>query len=288
MSVFEKDDTNFGVNLIIPQKDGTIPLMRRANCFGAGTWALFGGKIKQGETIEAAAQREGEEECGIIIPRSAIEVVNLGQTINSRHMLQVGVVVHSYKGKIKIMEPDLCDKLSYFKEETLPGKLFLGTVGNIHKFYKNQNYVLDEHISQNAVRSSKKMPISISLIIVDNDDRILLTRNISGLDSSIWGLNKGQVEEGETIEEATARIVCETLGIFVSKEETIFNNFWMEIENEQNIMHIGIVVCHDVKEHILPKSGQEIKYIHRKSFNGSAAILADRNLKNYYNNKFYS
>lgn len=34
--------------------------------FGAGRWNGFGGKVHDGETIEAAARRELEEECGVI------------------------------------------------------------------------------------------------------------------------------------------------------------------------------------------------------------------------------
>lgn len=35
--------------------------------FGAGRWNGFGGKVQEGETIEAAAKRETAEECGIVI-----------------------------------------------------------------------------------------------------------------------------------------------------------------------------------------------------------------------------
>ena len=35
--------------------------------FGAGRWNGFGGKVEAGETIEVAAKRETEEECGIVI-----------------------------------------------------------------------------------------------------------------------------------------------------------------------------------------------------------------------------
>lgn len=35
--------------------------------FGAGRWNGFGGKVQEGETIEAAAKRETIEECGIAI-----------------------------------------------------------------------------------------------------------------------------------------------------------------------------------------------------------------------------
>lgn len=288
MSVFEENDTNFGANLLFLNDDSEILLDLRRNCFGDGFWGLPGGKIKKGETIEQAIVREGKEECRVIIPEKAIKVVNIGQTINSRHMLQIGAVVHSYKGKIKNGIPDLCEKLEYFGKDNLPGNLFLGTEGNIKKFFSHQNYTLDANITPNAIRSNESVPILINLIIVDDNDKILLTRNIGGEDFQNWGLHNGRVKVGETIEEASTRIAYETLGLIVPEDEMVFNNFSMKIENGENIIQIGVIVRHKISEYISPLENQEAQYIHRKSFPGAIAIVNNPNLKNYYAGLFYS
>lgn len=287
MSVFENDDTLFAVNLIIPrEEDGKIILMRRANCFGEGTWALFGGKIKKGETIKKAAKRELGEECGVEANESDFEIVNIGQTINSRHMLQIGVVVHSYEGQITIAEPQLCDQIAYFDQTDLPGNLFLGTEGNIRKFFAKQRYTLDANITPDAIKSNDNMPILLNLIIVDANNHVLLRRSISG--PGFWGLQNGNVKVGETIEQAAVRIVYDNLGIYISESEVIFNNFCMPIINGINTIEIGVVIRHKISEYIFPRLNTEAEYQSERSFPVAMAKKTTPNLRNFFNNTFYS
>lgn len=53
--------------LCLAIQDGEILLGMKKRGFGVGWWNGFGGKIEAGETIENAAKRETQEECGIII-----------------------------------------------------------------------------------------------------------------------------------------------------------------------------------------------------------------------------
>ncbi len=48
--------------------DTRILLGMKKRGFGAGRWNGFGGKVQEGETIEAAAHRELAEEAGIRVP----------------------------------------------------------------------------------------------------------------------------------------------------------------------------------------------------------------------------
>lgn len=288
MPVFEKNDTNFGVNLIIPDESQAIPLQLRKDCFGAGTWGLPGGKNRNGETIEETAVREGYEELGIIISKSDVEVVNIGQTINFRNMLQIGAKIHSYNGKIKNRIPNLCEGIVYFNEEYLPGNLFLGTEGNIKKFFANQRYALDANIIPTAIRNDEETAIEINLIIPNDTNKVLLTRSISINGDGNWNLFKGRVRASETIEQAASRIAEEQLGVIVPEEEMIFNNFSMRVENGQNIMQIGVIVCHNINEFILPKKDTESQYIAMDTFPARMLKLTNSNYKNYRRNRFYS
>lgn len=56
--------------------------------FGAGRWNGFGGKLNEGETIEQAAHRELEEECGIKVAS----------------LVQVGLIDFEFEGNPEILE----------------------------------------------------------------------------------------------------------------------------------------------------------------------------------------
>ena len=56
--------------------------------FGKGRWNGFGGKVKEGETIEEAAKRETFEEAGIVV----------GETE------EVGLIDFEFKGNPEILE----------------------------------------------------------------------------------------------------------------------------------------------------------------------------------------
>lgn len=51
--------------LVIVHWDGKVLLGMKKRGFGMGRWNGFGGKVKEGETIETAARRELKEEAGI-------------------------------------------------------------------------------------------------------------------------------------------------------------------------------------------------------------------------------
>jgi 8-oxo-dGTP diphosphatase/2-hydroxy-dATP diphosphatase len=54
------------LTLCIIHKDSKILLGMKKRGFGAGFWNGFGGKVKEGESIEEAAKRETKEEIGVV------------------------------------------------------------------------------------------------------------------------------------------------------------------------------------------------------------------------------
>ncbi len=55
------------LTLCLVLNEGKILLGMKKRGFGAGRWNGFGGKVEAGETIEEAAKREMQEECGVEI-----------------------------------------------------------------------------------------------------------------------------------------------------------------------------------------------------------------------------
>ncbi|MFT4308236.1 MAG: 8-oxo-dGTP diphosphatase [Candidatus Woesearchaeota archaeon] len=58
--------------LVFPIRDGSVLLGLKKRGFAQGLWNGFGGKIGD-ETVEEAAVREVEEECGLLIDPSSLE-----------------------------------------------------------------------------------------------------------------------------------------------------------------------------------------------------------------------
>lgn len=55
------------LTLLFVLQPGKVLLGMKKRGFGEGWWNGFGGKVQQGESIEEAAKRETEEECGLVV-----------------------------------------------------------------------------------------------------------------------------------------------------------------------------------------------------------------------------
>lgn len=68
----EPETPNLMVDVVVPSEDGSILFIRRASDPYEGQWALPGGFVEVGETLEEAAVREAGEETGL-----SVEIVRL-------------------------------------------------------------------------------------------------------------------------------------------------------------------------------------------------------------------
>jgi 8-oxo-dGTP diphosphatase len=113
-----------GVGVIV-LRDGRILLGKRKGSHGAGTWALPGGHLEFGESVEDCAIRETQEETGL-----AIEVLGPGPYTNDvmpdegRHYVTCFVLACSDSGKPEVLEPEKCDGWHWLEWSHLPENLF--------------------------------------------------------------------------------------------------------------------------------------------------------------------
>ena len=121
-----------GVGVII-MKDGKFLLGKRKNAHGEGSWAFPGGHLEFNETPEQCAIRETEEETGLILDNIVqVEFTNDIFEKENKHYITLFVLAKEFKGDVKIMEPNKCEKWEWFSWDDLPNPLFL-TIENLIK-----------------------------------------------------------------------------------------------------------------------------------------------------------
>jgi 8-oxo-dGTP diphosphatase/2-hydroxy-dATP diphosphatase len=106
------------LTLCIIHKNSKILLGMKKRGFGAGFWNGFGGKVKEGESIEEAAKRETKEEIGVV----PLDLKKMGilrfQFKGEPEILEVHVFSCSnFEGEIKETE-EMAPK--WFKIEEIP------------------------------------------------------------------------------------------------------------------------------------------------------------------------
>lgn len=109
-------------------KDGDkILLGKRISELGKNTWGLPGGKLDFGEELKDCAIRELKEETDLTTTSDNLYFAGVSNAIfdNETHYITVIYLVTNYVGKLKILEPEKCEKWEWFEYNNLPENLFL-------------------------------------------------------------------------------------------------------------------------------------------------------------------
>ncbi len=113
-----------GVGVVVV-RDGKVLLGLRRGSHGAGAWALPGGHLEWGETIESCARREVKEETGL-----HLGVVSPGPYTNDvmaaegKHYVTCFVEAAALAGEAQVLEPTKCERWAWFAWSAMPEKLF--------------------------------------------------------------------------------------------------------------------------------------------------------------------
>lgn len=113
-----------GVGVIL-QREGLVLVGERIGSHGAGSWALPGGHLEFGESIEHCARREVLEETGL-----TIDVMRMGPFTNDvfaaegQHYVTLFVLASCPQGQARVLEPTRCRRWDWFDWHALPQPLF--------------------------------------------------------------------------------------------------------------------------------------------------------------------
>ena len=121
-----KENFLASIYLIIKNNEGKILLQRRQGTkLWPGFLALPAGHVDEGENVYDAAIREAREELSIIITKK--DIIN-SFVVNRRNKslppyFDVYFEISSYKGQIKINEPEKCSELKWVDINNLPNDM---------------------------------------------------------------------------------------------------------------------------------------------------------------------
>lgn len=113
-----------GVGVIV-LREGLVLLGGRVGSHGAGTWALPGGHLEFGESVEQCARREVMEEAGLclttIVPGPYTSDLF---AVEQKHYVTLFVVAQCPAGEPELREPHKCSAWQWFRWSALPQPLF--------------------------------------------------------------------------------------------------------------------------------------------------------------------
>jgi 8-oxo-dGTP diphosphatase len=113
-----------GVGVLIVH--GTQLLLgKRKNAHGHDTWAPPGGHLEHGESWQACALREVQEETGLQLSACKFFAVTNDIFDEQKHYVTIFMLAHYQGGQVQNLEPDKCHAWQWFEIDQLPDNLFL-------------------------------------------------------------------------------------------------------------------------------------------------------------------
>ncbi len=125
---------------IIVEEDNKILLVKRKQAPYKNCWALPGGFLNVGkETVKQTAQRELEEETGLIVKLKDLKLV--GESSNPDrdprgHIVSLHYCARKYHGKLKA--EDDAKEAKFFPKYALPNKLAFDHAKILSNYFENR------------------------------------------------------------------------------------------------------------------------------------------------------
>lgn len=126
-------------NILVVNKKREILLSRRKlEGTGEGSFAAPGGKQREGETLEACAIRELEEETGLVLQKSRPVSLYFTLQESGKQIVSVGVLAELWDGVVKTMEPNKHVGWEWHNLNDLPAPIFEFTQIAITQFQESK------------------------------------------------------------------------------------------------------------------------------------------------------
>ena len=105
-------------------KDGKVLLAERKGSHGEGEFATPGGHLEFGESFEACAIRETQEETGIEITNIRFQYLSNIKKYGNKHYVHIGLNAEWKAGEPVNMEPSKSGEWKWFSLDELPKAIF--------------------------------------------------------------------------------------------------------------------------------------------------------------------
>lgn len=139
----ERFKMRVAVHLILEQNDKFLLLRRYNTGYEDGNYSVIAGHLNGNETIKEAMRREALEEANIIIDDEHLKIVGVMHRKDGDESIDYYLYTNKFSGDIKIMEPNKCDDLSFYKLDNLPNNIIPYIKTALHN-YKN-NIIFSEY-----------------------------------------------------------------------------------------------------------------------------------------------
>lgn len=111
------------VQVMLLRGDQTLLLKRQNTGYEDGNYGFPAGHIEFGETVISAAVREANEEAGVDIEESDLQVTGVMHRIHRVTYVDFFLTCYKWSGEPFNREPEKCSELKWVKLDDLPGNM---------------------------------------------------------------------------------------------------------------------------------------------------------------------
>ena len=111
------------VHLILEHNNEFLLLRRYNTGYEDGNYSVIAGHLNENETIKEAMIREALEEANITIDDKHLKIVGVMHRKDGDESIDYYLYTNKFSGNVRIMEPNKCDDLAFYKLDNLPDNI---------------------------------------------------------------------------------------------------------------------------------------------------------------------